>query len=841
MGFGIGVTLLCAARARGMIAVMSNSVEVGLRVVCRDRAFGRGGRWPLSRAAFRCAVVVCGLVGAFVLAAAVVQPSQPAAGVSLGARPLAGLGLLSRLPVQAQSVISATVGARQARFAPVRRGSGFELVHGGVAVGLDRGAVSVAGGGGRVSMRLVGVGRGGGVRVARAVWPRAVRGRVVYARPGGVSEWYAAGPLGVEQGFTLARRPAGGSGAVTLALAVGGLRARLAGSQVEFLGRSGQVVLRYGGLMALDARGRRLTARLFLSGSRLLVRVGDRGAVYPLRIDPLFQQGPKLTPSDESLFGTFGISVALSADGNTALVGGSHAAWVFMRSRGTWTQQGSKLTASDETGASGFGSSVALSADGNTALIGGLVDNSNTGAAWVFTRSGSTWTQQGSKLTASDETGQGHFGSSVALSSDGNTALIGGPADNSNTGAAWVFTRSGSTWTQQGSKLTASDESMGGMFGYSVGLSADGNTALIGGPENVALGSSGVISGAAWVFTRSGSAWSQQGPKLTASDQAGLLAVFGWSVALSSDGSTALIGGPLDKVDLVKKLGVGAAWVFTRSGSTWTQQGPKLTASDETGLGLFGWSAALSSDGSTALIGGPFDGGFDGAAWAFVVPGPPPSASIASPTAGGVYTPGQVVATSFSCAEGTNGPGLASCDDSTGARTTSGGTGRLDTSTVGPHTYTVTATSKDGQTGTASIAYTVGAAPAAPAAPAVLKVSIDSGSALVVHGRATIRLSCAGAPGSACRGTLTLTIRKRILTRVHRHRRVSHKTIVIAHAGYQVLSAHSGSIALPLTGAGMRLLRLAPHQKLAVTATATLTGAHVAQRTVALQLAHRRR
>ena len=215
---------------------------------------------------------------------------------------------------------------------------------------------------------------------------------------------------------------------------------------------------------------------------------------------------------------------------------------------------------------------MALSADGNTALIGGPSDNGGVGAAWVFTRSGSTWTQQGAKLTGSGESGNGDFGASVALSADGNTALIGGPGDNGSVGAAWVFTRSGSTWTQQGAKLTGSGESGEGYFGASVALSADGNTALIGGASD----NDGV--GAAWVFTRSGSTWTQQGAKLTGSGEIGE-GHFGVSVALSADGNTALIGGPSDNG------GVGAAWVFTRSGSTWTQQGAKLTGSGEIGDG----------------------------------------------------------------------------------------------------------------------------------------------------------------------------------------------------------------------------------------------------------------
>ena len=116
---------------------------------------------------------------------------------------------------------------------------------------------------------------------------------------------------------------------------------------------------------------------------------------------------------------------------------------MFTRSGSTWTQQESKLTGGGEIGAGFFGGGVALSSDGNTALIGGANDNGAVGAAWVFTRSGSTWTQQGVKLTGGGEIGAGFFGGGVALSSDGNTALIGAENDNGKVGAAWAFTRSG--------------------------------------------------------------------------------------------------------------------------------------------------------------------------------------------------------------------------------------------------------------------------------------------------------------------------------------------------------------------------------------------------------------
>src|SRR5258708_31997067 len=141
--------------------------------------------------------------------------------------------------------------------------------------------------------------------------------------------------------------------------------------------------------------------------------------------------------------------------------------------------------------------SVALSSDGNTAIFGNPGDNSNTGATWVFTRSGGVWTQQGNKLVGTGAVGSAQQGFSVALSGDGNTALMSGPYDNSTQiGATWVFTRSGGVWTQQGSKIIGSGAVGSPHEGWSVALSGDGNTALVGGPDDAG------DTGAAWVFVR---------------------------------------------------------------------------------------------------------------------------------------------------------------------------------------------------------------------------------------------------------------------------------------------------------------------------------------------------
>jgi FG-GAP repeat len=578
-------------------------------------------------ASWRASLIAGALAGGCTLALVVaVAPGPSAPGSAAAVRAMRDPGL-SLLPASALGVVSATLGASDPAY---RVGSGADgsLTASNPAQALrarfSAGGVTVSSGTMAVGLHLSAVGYGARLRSVAAVSPRASSNRADYARPG-LQEWYANGPAGLEQGFTLEREPVGRhTGPLTLAIALSGVeRASVDGHDtgLTLLGRGGSTLL-YRGLIATDARGRRLPAGLALRGGRLLVRVEATGARYPLTIDPFVQQA-KLTGGGEEGKGQFGISVSLSADGSTALVGAVSdesevskkeeplgAAWVFTRNGSTWTQQGPKLTAKagEEEVDGRFGKSVNLSADGSTALIGAPFDAGFAGSAWVFTRSGSTWTQQGPKLTGGgEEVGEGRFGTGVSLSASGDTALVGGEGDNGVAGAAWVFTRSGSTWTQQGPKLTGGKEEVGeGRLGESVALSGDGNTALVGG-----YGDNGGI-GAAWVFTRSGSTWTQQGPKLKAAsgEEVGDGA-FAFSVALSGEGNTALVGSPGDKG------GFGAAYVFTRSGSSWTQQGTKLTGSETTSESEFGTGAALSETGETALVGGEGDSAGAGAAWVF--------------------------------------------------------------------------------------------------------------------------------------------------------------------------------------------------------------------------------
>ena len=202
-----------------------------------------------------------------------------------------------------------------------------------------------------------------------------------------------------------------------------------------------------------------------------------------------------------------------------------------------FSQQGPKLVGTGAVGIAWQAVSVSLSADGNMALVGGIADNSDVGAAWVWTRSGGVWTQQGAKLIGTGAVGNGQQGTSVSLSADGNTAIVGGYGDNGSAGAAWVWTRSGGVWTQQGTKLVGSGAVGGFEYqGISVSLSAEGNTAIVGGSSD----NGG--AGAAWVWTRSGGVWTQHGYKLVGSGAVGI-AGQGNSVSLSADGNTAMVGG----------------------------------------------------------------------------------------------------------------------------------------------------------------------------------------------------------------------------------------------------------------------------------------------------------
>ena len=324
------------------------------------------------------------------------------------------------------------------------------------------------------------------------------------------------------------------------------------------------------------------------------------------------QEAPVLAPmgavgADSS---SFGGSFALSADASTALVAEGDSAWVFARSGQSWVRQTQlQLPA----GVKGEGVVVALSADGDTAVLAGPPAPGAV-AAWAFSRSGATWRANGTALLATDSEapppgsrGQDeNFASSVAVSANGETVLVGAAQDSKDSGAVFVFARSGAGWTQQGSKLTASNPSSEERFGGSVALSADGETALVGASGNSEGPTNGnPPAGAGYVFARSAAGWAQtakltDGEKHPYSTAASIS--LGSAVALSADADTALLGAH------------NQALLFTRTAAGWSQAAAPLTpyAYERNGNGApnaFGDVLALSSEGATALIGGlPEDG-----------------------------------------------------------------------------------------------------------------------------------------------------------------------------------------------------------------------------------------
>ena len=312
----------------------------------------------------------------------------------------------------------------------------------------------------------------------------------------------------------------------------------------------------------------------------------------------------KLVASNDDDY--FGYSVSLSGDGNTAIVGvpyssnekGTDAgsAYIYTRSSGTWSYQ-TKLVASDGATGDWFGWSVAISSDGNTAIVSSRNDDRNRGSAYVYTRNNGTWSEQ-AKLLASDGANGDYFGVSVAISGDGNTVIVGTQNDNekgTDAGSAYIYTRSSGTWSYQ-TKLLASDGAANDWFGSSVAISGDGNTAIVGTYRDD--NDKGINAGGVYIYTRTNGTWSEQ-TKLVASDGT-TNDNFGVSVSISSDGNTVVVGAYRDDID--RGTDVGGAYVYTRTNGTWSEQ-YVLLASDGSANDMFGRSVSISGDGDTVVVG----------------------------------------------------------------------------------------------------------------------------------------------------------------------------------------------------------------------------------------------
>ncbi|KAA9340805.1 T9SS type A sorting domain-containing protein [Adhaeribacter soli] len=308
-----------------------------------------------------------------------------------------------------------------------------------------------------------------------------------------------------------------------------------------------------------------------------------------------------------------GMACAISADGNVAVVGaeadslGKGAAWVYTRNGHQWSQMGKKLIPNDAVGQFvSFGSSTAISADGNTIAIGGYYENSQKGATWIFVRNGNRWVQQGPKLFGTQGTNASWQGESVALSADGNILLVGGSEDNGGRGAAWFFQRIGTNWSQQGNKITVSPNN-GSLLGGSVALSADGNTALIGASLE---GTTTNKQGYGYYYKRTGNTWNFV-QKVT--DATIINGRIGEGVALSGNGQVAVLGAP----SYNSRTGLIIIYRYNQTNQQWGQE-YIINPVGATVDARFGRKVSLSKGGDTLVVSGYIDNNWEGAVWTYV-------------------------------------------------------------------------------------------------------------------------------------------------------------------------------------------------------------------------------
>ena len=525
---------------------------------------------------------------------------------------LSGGTTLADLPAAAQNAISSAIGQDQSAYhaAPSAAGVGLANPANGFTAQLRAGALQVATGADMWDMALVGLGYGGAVQPVGTVQTSA-NGNRVDLNYASIDEWYVNGPVGLEQGFNVAPLPQfAAGGLLTLELALGGDLAATVNAAGDglTLSRPGgaAAALGYSGLTAHDAAGKSLPAALEVQTAdgrqELLIHVNAAGAQGQITIDP-FVQEIKLIASDDAAHDNFGWSVAVS--GNTVVVGaplsavggfaGKGAVYVFTGSGATWTQSG-EITPSDGSAGENFGWSVAIS--GKTMVVGApgqANQGGGEGAAYVFTyiSSGSAHWGLAAEFTDPDDGATDAFGSAVAISGSGTTIAVGAPgivvSPNSDEGSVYVYTASSSGWSSPWI-LGASDGAAGDELGSSVAISNDGSVVVAGAPNAKRNGVTD--QGRAYVFKMR---TNLETTILVPTDsEAG--EEFGASVSVSSDGTTAAVGGPGDS----------EAYVFTAPALGWagpsTNQAAILTPS--AAAADFGASVSINSD-NVLLVGAP--------------------------------------------------------------------------------------------------------------------------------------------------------------------------------------------------------------------------------------------
>src|SRR5271166_952157 len=479
----------------------------------------------------------------------------------------------STLPLEAQSGISAVLGRDDSSYEITSRAGSFEAANPPQQLSAEfkPGSVRIHTGDADLGMSLLAYGYGDTLQSVPGAVPHASLNRVEYRR-GSLTEWYVNGPAGLEQGFTLDAPPAQKrTGPLTIALALsGGLAAapQQSGGELTLKDRNKTDRLHYAGLNSYDATGKQLRTWMEVRGGQLRLKVEDTGAVYPVVVDP----------------------------------------WLYAK----------KVLAADGQAYDYFGNSVSVSSDGSMVVIGAFQATVNSnyeqGAVYVFVKPKAGWKKLSkftAKLTASDGAAGDSFGTSVAISADAKTIVVGAPTatigSNSEQGAVYVYVRPPTgpwkTTDQFTAKLTAADGNANDWLGWSVSYNG---SAVVAGADQATVGSN-VYQGAAYVFVKPKGGWTSgtQNAKLTSSDGAAL-DQFGYCVSNSSSstGNTVVIGAIDATVGVNEQQ--GAAYVFVEPKGGWTgtlNENAKLTAKAGFPADQFGSSAVISSDAATIAVG----------------------------------------------------------------------------------------------------------------------------------------------------------------------------------------------------------------------------------------------
>jgi FG-GAP repeat protein len=600
---------------------------------------------PQSAMSRRIVVIALALAAGLLASPSGITSARDRAALVRRALPVSGPSPVNpglRLPAEADAAISATLGRDITGYHVVPHATGFHAENrdNGLSAEFTREGVRVRAGAAQWGVRLRSVGYGPAPVAGGTVSPRAVANRVEYPR-GAVTEWYVNGPAGLEQGFSVAA-PRGKSDGRPLTLALGtsgDLTASLdaAGDAITLKSIDGKPVMRYRGLSTVDADLRTLRSWFDVAKGEILIRIDDRGARYPIVVDPFIQQAKLIALDGAAANASFGNRLAY--DGDTVVVGapGGNAAYVFVRPAGGWSAtmtETARLSGSDVQPGDAFGFPVAV--HGDTVAVGarfGTPGNDLSlegfGGVYVFTRPAGGWasTSDATKLLPEDFLVSDNTPNwdPISLAVGDDVVVVGSPFVADAAGIAYVFARPAGGWgtgsapyplLTEAARLSLPEGSGAAELGSSVGISGDtivaGATAAATDPDSPDL-----HQGAAYLFAKPSGGWTSTSTfaaQLSASDGADGDQLGSWS---SIDGGEVAVGAVT--ADVGSNVDQGAAYVFVKPVGGWTTmtETTKLTASDGAASDSFG---NLAISGDLVVVGATAHNAARGQAYLFLKP-----------------------------------------------------------------------------------------------------------------------------------------------------------------------------------------------------------------------------